>query len=157
MLVSEKNSLTAIIEQIVEKYGNERQYLLPVLQEVMAKFGNISEFAQQEIARLMDIHPVEVYGVVTFYSFLRPHEEGRYNVRLCKTISCDLAGKEAIARTIERELNIKFGESSPDKRYTLEYINCMGMCDIGPAMLVNDDVHTHLTPIKVVEVLKNYK
>jgi len=157
MLVSEKHALTEDIEQLVLKYGTGRQALLPILQDLQKKAGHISEFAQQEIARLLDIHPVEVYGVVTFYSFLRTKEEGRYIVKLCQTISCDLAGKKGIARTIEKELGINFGQTSHDHKFTLEYINCMGMCDVGPAMLINDEVHTHLTPHSVVDILKNCK
>ena len=67
------------------------------------------------------------------------------------------SGKTAIARTLERELGIKFGETTPDKRFTLQYINCMGMCDQGPALLVNDVVYTKLTPSNVVDILKKYK
>jgi NADH-quinone oxidoreductase E subunit len=157
MLVSEKNALTIDIENLVSQYGTTRASLLPILQGIQTKHGYISEFAQQEIARMLDIHPVEVYGVTTFYAYLRSERKGRYIVKLCKTISCDLMGKEAIARTIERELGIRFGETTHEKKFSLEYINCMGMCDEGPAMLVNDEVHTHLTPHKVVDILKNYK
>ena len=157
MLVAEKNALTDFIEELVETHGTGREALLPILQRVQAKYAHISEFAQQEIARLLDIHPVEVYSVVTFYAFLSTHPKGRYAVRLCRTISCDLAGKDAIVRAIERELDIKFGETTRDRRFSLEYINCMGMCDQGPAMLINDQVHTHLTPQSVVEILHNCK
>lgn len=157
MLVTEKNSLTIEIEKLVEKYGGERSSLMPVLQEIQLRHGHVSDYAQQEIARLLDIHPVEVYGVTTFYSFLSVEPKGRFIVRLCRTISCDLAGKEAVSRAIERELGIKFGETSADKKFTLEYINCMGMCDQGPAMLINDRVYTKLTPYSVVEILKSCK
>jgi NADH-quinone oxidoreductase E subunit len=157
MLVSEKNTLTQEIESLVEKFGQRRDSLLSILQEVQVSYGHISDFAQQEIARLLDIHPVEVYGVITFYEFLSTKPKGKYIIRLCQTISCDLAGKAAIARTLERELGIKFGETSQDKKYTLEYANCIGMCDQGPALLVNEQVFTKLTPNKVVEVLKKFK
>lgn len=157
MLVLEKNALTEDIESLCVKYGNTRSALLPILQELQIKHGYISEFAQQEVARLLDIHPVEVYSVVTFYSFLSTESKGKYIVRLCRTISCDLAGTEVIAKTLERELGILFGETTKDRRFTLEYINCMGMCDQGPAILVNDNVHTKLTPQKVVDILKLYK
>ena len=70
MLISEINNLTQDITALVEKYGPGRQALLPVLQEIQNRYGHISDVAQQEIARLLDIHPVEVYGVTTFYSFL---------------------------------------------------------------------------------------
>mgnify|MGYP000898305617 CR=1 FL=1 len=157
MLVTEKNALTEEIERLAEQVGTSRDALLPILQQIEIKHGYISDFAQQEIARILDIHPVEVYGVITFYTFLSTKPVGRFVIRLCHTISCDLAGKTAIARTLERELGIKFGETTPDKRFTLQYINCMGMCDQGPALLVNDVVYTKLTPSNVVDILKKYK
>jgi [NiFe] hydrogenase diaphorase moiety large subunit len=157
MLVTEKNALTEEIEVLVAKYGTGREALLPVLQQIQIKHGHVSDFAQQEIARMLDIHPVEVYGVITFYAFLSTEPKGRFAIRLCRTISCDLAGKDAIVRTLERELGIKFGETTRDRKFSLEFINCMGMCDQGPAMLINDDVYTRLTPQSVVEIIKNCK
>lgn len=153
MLVEEKNSLTFEIEKLVEKYGKERSALIPMLQDIQREHKYISEFAQQEIARVLDIHPVEVYSVISFYSFLNSEPKGRNIVRLCQTITCDLAGKADVARAIERELGIKFGETTKDKKITLEYTNCLGMCDQGPAMLVNDKVYAKLTPEKAVEIL----
>lgn len=157
MLVLEKNALTVEIENLVEKYGSGREALLPILQDLQISRGFISDFAQQEVARLLNIHPVEVYGVITFYSFLSVAHKGKYIVKLCRTISCDLANKEAIAKALELELNIKFGETTKDKKFTLEYTNCMGMCDQGPAMLINDDVYTKLTPALAIDILKNCK
>jgi [NiFe] hydrogenase diaphorase moiety large subunit len=157
MIEIKKNALSDEIETLVEKYGNTRDALLPILQEMQIKHGHISDFSQQEIARMLDVHPVEVYGVTTFYSFLSSVPKGRFIVRLCRTISCDLAGKENIAKAIETELGIKFGDTTLDKKFSLEYINCMGMCDQGPAMLINDRVFTKLTPHKAVDILKKCK
>ena len=157
MLVFEKNSLTAEIEDLIRKYGNDRTSLLPMLQDIQIRYGHISDFAQQEIARILDIHPVEVYGVITFYSFLSIEAKGKYIIRLCQTISCDLAGKASISKVLERELGIKFGDTTTDKKFSLEYVNCMGMCDQGPAMLINEVVYTKLTPHRIVEILKTYK
>ncbi|HEX2963559.1 MAG TPA: NADH-quinone oxidoreductase subunit NuoE [Ignavibacteriales bacterium] len=157
MLVLEKNSLTEEVESLVEQYGTERSALLPILQAVQRKHKYISDFVQQEIARLLDIHPVEVYSVVSFYSFLHSEPQGRNIVRLCQTIACDMSGKEAVARAVERELGITFGQTTRDKRITLEYANCLGMCDQGPAMIVNDKVYTHLTPEKAINILNEIK
>lgn len=153
MLVVEKNSLTAEIEALVEKHGKSRSSLLPILQDVQRNHKFISEFAQQEIARLLDIHPVEVYSVISFYSFLHSKPMGRNIVRLCQTITCDMMGKANVAKAIERELGISFGETTKDNKFTLEYANCLGMCDQGPAMLVNDKIYPRLTPEKAVEIL----
>ena len=157
MLVLEKNSLSEEIEQLVDLFGKDRSSLLPILQSIEKKHNYISDFAQQEVARMLDIHPVEVFSVITFYSFLTYKPKGRNIVRLCQTITCDMFGKKAVADAIQRELGIKFGETTKDKKVTLEYANCLGMCDQGPAMLVNDQVYSHLTPEKAVEILSEIK
>jgi len=154
MLVLEKNALTEEIEGYVKQYGSDRSALMPILQAVQKKHHYISDFAQQEIARLLDIHPVEVFSVISFYSFLHSKPQGRNIVRLCRTIVCDIAGKDAVENAITRELKIKFGETTKDKKITLEYTNCLGMCDQGPAMMINDKVYAKLTPEKAVSILK---
>lgn len=153
----EKNFLSEEIEKLVNTYGNSRSSLMPILQDIQKKHHYISDFAQQEVARILDIHPVEVYSVISFYSFLSSVPKGRNIVRLCQTITCDLSGKENVARAIERELGIVFGETTKDNRISLEYTNCLGMCDQGPAMLVNDKIYTHLNPEKAVEIINEIK
>src|SRR5208282_177120 len=103
---------------------------------------------------LMGIHPVEVYSVVTFYSFLNTEIQGRFVIRLCRTISCDMAGKDRVARQLENDLGIPFGETTADGKFTLEWANCIGMCDQGPALLVNDVVYPCVTPDKVAEIIE---
>jgi [NiFe] hydrogenase diaphorase moiety large subunit len=153
MLVYEKNTLTDEIEKLAEEYGKDRSALMPVLQAIQAKYNYVSDFAQQEIARVLDIHPVEVYSVISFYAFLHSEPQGKNIVRLCKTISCELAGKDKVEKAIERELGIKFGETTKDKRITLEHTSCLGMCDQGPAMIVNDRVYMKLNPESACKIL----
>ncbi|MBM4172084.1 MAG: NADH-quinone oxidoreductase subunit NuoE [Ignavibacteria bacterium] len=157
MFVLEKNAMTEEIEMLVEKYGKSRSSLMPILQDIQRQHKYIPDFAQQEIARLLDIHPVEVFSFISFYSFLNTEPKGRYIVRLCQTITCDMQGKKDVARAIERELGVKFGETSKDKKFTLEFANCVGMCDQGPAMIVNERVYAKLTPEKVVQFLNELK
>ncbi len=99
MLVEEKNALTEEIENYITKYGTDRSSLLPVLQDIQRSHSHISDFAQQEVARMLDIHPVEVYSVISFYSFLHTEPRGRNIVRLCRTIVCDMAGKTECGRS----------------------------------------------------------
>lgn len=157
MLVSEKNAMTQEIEDLVKKYGNSRSSLLPILQDIQRKHKCVSDFAQQEVARVLDIHPVEVYSVISFYAFLNTKPKGRNIVRLCQTITCDLAGKGGVAKAIERELGIKFGETTKDNRITLEYVNCLGMCDQGPALLVNERVYSKVSPESAVQIINEIK
>lgn len=154
MLVVEKNSLTEEIEALVKQHGKTRSALMPILQAIQKNHNYISDFAQQEVARLLDIHPVEVFSVISFYSFLHSVPQGKNIVRLCRTIVCDISGKDEVEKAIKRELKINIGETTKDKKITLEHTNCLGMCDQGPAMMVNDKIYTQLTPEKAVKVLK---
>jgi len=157
MLILEKNAMTEEIEQLVFKYGKERSSLLPILQDIQRKHSHIPDFAQQEIARFLDIHPVEVYSVITFYAFLNTQPKGKNIVRLCQTITCDMAGKTCVAKAIERELGIKFGQTTKDNKITLEYANCLGMCDQGPAMIINERVYPKVNAEKAIQILNEVK
>ncbi|HNR34217.1 MAG TPA: NAD(P)H-dependent oxidoreductase subunit E [Candidatus Hydrogenedentes bacterium] len=137
------------------QHGGDRSGLLPVLQEVLKKYNRISDYAMQLIANELDIHPVEVYGVVSFYSFLHKSYHSKFVIRLCRTISCDMAGKDRVARQLENDLGITFGETTPDGKFTLEWANCLGMCDQGPALLVNDRVYTRVTPEMVHDIVES--
>ena len=107
MLIVEKNALSEEIESYVNKYGNDRSALLMILHEIQKKHRHISEFAQQEVARLLNIHPVEVYSVISFFAFLNDNPKGRNLVRVCQTISCDMKGKKQVVEAIEREQQIR--------------------------------------------------
>jgi NADH:ubiquinone oxidoreductase subunit E len=156
-LITERDRLREDVIAIAELTGFNRSSLIPILQEVKAKYGGIDSYAMQLIADVLDIHPVEVYGVATFYAFLRPETEGRYVFRLCRTLSCEFAGKDLVARQLKEDLGLDFGETSPDGAFTLTWTNCLGMCDQGPAMLVNDRVYTQLTPTKVRAIVDEYR
>lgn len=154
MLITENEILKQELAEMLERYGQNRSALIPMLQGVQAKYSRISEYAMQVIADMLDIHPVEVHGVVSFYSFLNTEPKGRFIVRLCRTISCDMQDKDGVARQLENDLGVAFGETTPDGKFTLEWANCIGMCDQGPALLVNDTVHTRVTPEKVHEIIE---
>jgi len=155
MLVSQQQRLQDEIRTLVAQHGKDRPALMPILQELQRKYASISDFAMQVVADELGIHPAEVYGVVTFYAFLHHEPRGRFQVRLCQTISCDLAGKARVARQLENELGIAFGETTADGRFSLEYASCLGMCDQGPALLVNDRVYTRVTPDQVHHIIED--
>ena len=153
MLITDQERLREDIGRWVEQYGRNRSSLLPVLQEIQKKHRRVCDLAMQVVADHLGIHPVEVHGVVSFYSFLDERPQGRFVVRLCRTISCDMAGKGAVAQQLRNDLGIDFGETTPDGRFTLDWAHCIGMCDCGPAILVNEEVFTRVTPERVHEIL----
>ena len=154
MLLTEQDKISQELERLAERHGNCRTALIPILQTIQKKYKCVNDFAMQKTADLLGIHPVEVHGVVSFYSFLTEQPQGRFVVRLCRTITCDLAGKDSVARQLENDLDIEFGQTTENGMFTLEWANCLGMCDQGPAMLVNDRVYTKVTPEKVHEIIE---
>jgi NADH:ubiquinone oxidoreductase subunit E len=155
MLVTEREQLIREVRDLADRLGHDRASLMPILQRVKATYSQIDPYAMQVIADELDIHPVEVYSVASFYAFLGAGRQGEFVFRLCRTISCDLQGKDRIARQLENDLGIGFGETTDDGKFTLEWANCMGMCDQGPALLVNDGVYTQLTAEKVHQIIED--
>ena len=153
MLVGQQQRLQDEIRGLIVRFGRQRSALIPVLQELHRAHASISDFAMQVVADELGIHPAEVYGVVSFYAFLHHQPRGRFQIRLCRTISCDLAGKARVAKQLENELGIRFGETTPDGRFSLEWASCLGMCDQGPALLVNDRVYTRVSPEQVHRII----
>ena len=150
------NPVQSLIKDLADKYGRTRESLLPVMQGVVQQEKFLSEYSMVEIAREMDIPASDVYGTATFYSFLETKLAGKFIIRVCKTITCSMKGKNQILFAIQDMLKIKVGETTPDQRFTLLETNCLGWCHKAPAMLINDEVYTDLTPEKIREILSGY-
>lgn len=146
-----------LVHDLVAKHGTDRENLLPILQGVIDQERYLSEEAILKIAKEMSIPAADVYGTATFYSFLDTDPRGKYVIRVCKTITCAMKGKNQIIQAIENFLKIKVGETTVDKKFTILQTNCLGWCHKAPAMLVNDDVYTELTPESVVDILREYR
>jgi len=154
MQIIDRQKVNEQIKGLKDKYGDDRSALLPILQDLQDIYGYLPNVVMQETAHSLGIHPVEVEGVASFYSFFHTKEkQGKYVVRLCRTISCNLTGKANVARQLENELGIKFGETTKDGMFTLEYTNCLGMCDQGPALMINDRLFSKLTPEKASQII----
>lgn len=145
-----------IIKNVTEKYGKKRESLMPMLQAIVKDKNYISEEDMLAVARELDLSAADVYGTATFYTFLETKQLGKYVVRVCKTISCHMAGKDEIIQTLSDTLKIKVGETTPDKKFTLQTANCLGWCHKGPVMLINDEVYPELTPQKAIEIIQGY-
>lgn len=147
---------TELIAELAGKHGRTRENLLPILQGVVEKENYLSDETMIKIARELDLPAAEVFGTASFYSFLEYKKMGKYVIRVCKTITCAMKGKNQILLTIEDMLKIGVGETTNDKKFSLLQTNCLGWCHKAPAMLINDEVYTELTPERVREILSEY-
>ncbi len=146
-----------ILEKVTSKYGKDRSALLPALQAIVSEKHYLSEEDIVEVAKTFDLSAAEVYGTATFYTFLDTVPRGKYVIRVCKTISCHMSGKDEVIESIENTLKIKIGETTVDKKFSLLAANCLGWCHKGPVMLINDDVYPELTPQKAIEIIQSYQ
>lgn len=145
-----------LIKELADKHGRNRHNLLPILQGVVEQERYLSEYSMIEIARELDIPATEVYGTATFYSFLDYKKMGKNIIRVCKTITCSMKGEKQILFAIEDMLKIKIGETTQDGLFSLLQTNCLGHCHKAPAMLINNEVYTDLTPETIREIFTKY-
>lgn len=143
-------------EEILAR-GKGRGNLLALLKEAQGKFGYLPENIIVELAESLDIPTGEVYGVATFYSFLATRPQGRNVIRVCQSLPCFLKNSRMIIKSIEEELGIGPGDTTPDGKFSLQLINCIGQCDEAPAMMINNDVHGGLNQEKVARILQAYE
>lgn len=146
-----------LVERLVGTHGSARESLLPILQDIQRTDHYLSDDAMVEVARQLDISSADVYGKATFYSFLDTVPRGKFVIRVCKTIVCEMHNKSQIIETLENLLKIKVGETTLNRKFSMLYTNCLGWCHMGPAMLINDEVYTDLTPERVNEIITVYK
>ena len=133
-----------------------RNDLLIVLKQSQKKETFLSSKVLEELSESLEIPKNEIFGVSSFYSFLSIRPQGKYVIRICKGLPCHLKDSEMIMDCIQKELDLAPGEVSKDGKFSFELTNCIGACDFSPALLINDEVHGHLTPEKISKILKEY-
>ena len=146
------------ILKIVNTYKDVRGGVIPALHALQELYGNyLPEEAVRQLAEGLRIPVNQVFGVATFYTMLSVRPRGENIIRLCDSPPCHLMGAQSIIGILENELGIETGETTPDRRFTLELTSCLGVCDVAPAMMINEAVYGNLTRDKIVEVLKKFR
>ncbi len=145
------------VDRIVAKHAGREGALLPVLREVQDLVGYLPEAVMKRVALGLGLSLSRVYGVATFYSLFYTKPKGLYVVRVCESAPCHVQGAQAVVEAIVEELGVSFGETTPDGRFTLEMVSCLGVCGVAPAVMVGDRVYGNLTPDTAVAVIREYK
>jgi NADH-quinone oxidoreductase subunit E len=148
------------IDRWLEKYPNDQKQsaVLAALHLVQDQNqGWLSEDLLDAVADYLSMPRIAVYEVATFYSMYNLHPVGRHQISVCTNISCMLCGSEKIVSHLQKKLNIKFGETTADNRFTLKEVECMAACANAPMMQVDRDYHVDLTPEKIDKILAEYE
>ena len=145
------------IEELASRYARKEAALLPVLHLVQNEVGFISPQEEKQVARLLDIKPIKVKEVVTFYTMYNQEAIGKYHIQVCSNLSCSLLGAESLIDHLKEKLGIGVGETTPDKKFTLTTVECLGACEQSPCMMINFDYFGNLDKEKIDDVLSKLK
>ena len=145
------------LDAIIARHKDDKWALIPLLQDVQETFGYIPPETIEPIADALNCFASYVQGVITFYSGFSLKPKGRYVCKVCRGTACHVKGGRSVLRLMEKELGLAEGETSPDYRFTLETVACLGACFLAPTMMINRDYFGKLSPTKVTSVLGEYR
>lgn len=144
------------VAEIASRYKGRPEMLMKVIIQAQQVVPAFSEAVAAVIAREMEIPQTQVYSFITFYAMLSVKPRGKYIIRMCKSAPCHVKGARDIVRTLEELLHIRMGETTEDNRFTLEYCPCLGICEISPAIMINNRTYGNLTTESVRTIIKQY-
>ena len=144
------------IEEIIERYQDERTPLMMILSAIQNEFGYIPLDVQELISEKTGIPVAEIYGVVTFYSFFSLTPKGKYVIGVCLGTACYVKGSQQVIDKFSEILNIKPGETSKDGLFTLDALRCIGACGIAPAISINGKVYPKVQLSEVAHIITEY-
>lgn len=145
------------MEKYVSEFGTDQKELIHILHRAQAEHGYVPPQAISAIAKHLKISESEIYGVLTFYNAFSLEPRGENVVTVCMGTACHVRGGPQIVEDLERKLEVKVGQTTPDKKFTLETVNCLGCCAIGPVVVVNGKYYSQITVKKTDAILKDYK
>jgi len=144
------------IDQIIDKYEGEEGILIQLLLDIQQELNWIPKEVAERISQRLNIPQSQIYRVASFYTAMSLTPRGRHLVSVCMGTACHIRGSPRLLDRITDVLKIQPGETSPDRRFTLNTVNCLGCCALGPVMVVDGKYHGKITPTEAEKVLKNY-
>jgi NADH-quinone oxidoreductase subunit E len=145
------------VDGLIKKYGVSRSALIPVLQDVQVKYKYLPEEILTEISEKLRVPSADVYGVATFYSVFRLKPVGETVIRVCHGTACHVGGAKRITESIETHLQIKEDQTTPDGKFTLESVACLGCCSLAPVMVVGERTYGKLSVGSLAKIVETHR
>ena len=145
------------VASIVNKYDSNHDSLVSILQDVQSEYHYLPEDALRIVAERLDLPLVQVYGVATFFKAFSLEPRGRHLITVCLGTACHVRGGERLSEKLERDLCVEPGETTPDLKFTLETVNCLGCCALGPVVVIDGKYEGKMDSAKLDRVLKRYE
>ena len=150
-------NLKSEIKKITERFKDKKGALISILQQIQSKYGYLSQEAISAVADELKISEHEIYGVATFYTQFKFVKPGDHQVKVCLGTACHVGGGGSVMETVERQLDIKHGETTNDSHFSLERVACMGCCALAPVMVVDKEIYGKVASTKVENILTKYR
>ena len=144
------------VDRVLGKYQHDRGMLVSVLQDIQAALNYLPEEALEQVSQSLELPVSQVYSVATFFKAFSLQPRGRHLINVCLGTACHVRGAVKVLEKIERELGIKSGETTQDLRFTLERVNCVGACALGPIVIIDQEYHGEMSTDKVEAMLEKY-
>lgn len=159
MTVVTKNGQAAVesAQAAIERHGATREELIPILNEVNRAIGYLPSEALEEISRQLRVPKSQLFSVASFYRMLSTKPHGKHVIQFCESAPCHVVGGRQVWQALKNELKLDTGETSPDGKWTLETTSCLGVCGVGPVLVVDDDIFGNVKPEQVAEILARYQ
>ena len=148
--------ITDRVREICASHHNNSGELIMILHEAQSLLGYLPQEIQEVVAEQLEIPIAQVYGVVTFYSYFTMEPKGRFPISVCMGTACYVRGAEKILEELERQLEIKVGETTSDGLFSLNCLRCVGACGLAPVVTIGDKVYGRLTTDKIRDILADY-
>jgi len=159
-----ERDVSTIVRAAIEKHGAQRDALIPILSEINRALGYIPGEAFRELRKQLQtpaeqvyVTESQLYGLASFYDMLSTKPRGRHVIKFCENAPCHVVGGKAVWDTLCEALNLKNGETTPDKKWTLVTTSCLGLCSVGPVVLIDDDLHGNVSPEQIDDILARYE
>ncbi|MGB5290122.1 MAG: formate dehydrogenase subunit gamma [Lysobacterales bacterium] len=150
---SSNEATVAVVAKVIQKFSDVAGGLLPLLHEIQAKIGFIPKDCVPQIARGMGLSRAEVHGVISFYHDFHDQPRGEKTIHLCRAEACQAMGSRNLERHVKKRLGIDYGDTTPDGRFSLEPVYCLGNCACSPSIRIDDDVHARVDAARFDELL----
>ncbi|HAA34154.1 MAG TPA: NADH-quinone oxidoreductase subunit NuoE [Firmicutes bacterium] len=149
LLEGEREAIIKHVDEILKNYRNDRENLIPILQEAQERLGYLPGLAMEMISKEINVPAVDVFSLATFYNQFRLNPPGKHQIKVCMGTACYMVGGQIALESFERRLNIKEGETTPDRNFSLERVACVGCCSIAPVVVVDEVIEGKVTPTRV--------
>jgi NADH-quinone oxidoreductase subunit E len=145
------------VDKIIESYACEKSALIAILQEIENLHGYLPAWALKYVSEKLNVPMTQVYGVASFYKAFHLTPRGKHLIRVCLGTACHVRGGQRVIEELERKLNIEVGETAKDLNFTLERVNCLGCCALGPIVMIDENYYGHMSPAKVGSLIKRFQ